>query len=72
MNSSPYSVKEFRRSKKVNGRFWPTPPHDVNGPVVRVAGVRRPIVPNKLGATNTSRALTEDWSCQPATNVMPR
>lgn len=40
--------------------------------VVRVAGVRRPIVPNKLEATNTSRALTEDWSCQVATNVVPR
>lgn len=45
---------------------------DVNGTKLRVAGVCRPIVPNKLEATNTSLALTEDWSCQLATNVLPR
>lgn len=52
--------------------FTPGSPAGVNGSVVGVANVRRPIVPNKLGATNTSCALTEDWSCQLATNVLPR
>lgn len=47
-------------------------PPGVNGSLVRVAGVSRPIVPNKLEATNTSRGFTEDWSCQGSTNVQPR